>query len=198
LFRRTDKPADQQAVATETAPGTGKGRPTPSRKDAEAAARERARMGMDKKTAQKVLRDRRTATNQEVREGIRRGDERFLPARDQGPVKRFVRDWVDSRISVAEFLVPAMILIVVLGWSGGGGAKPTTLSRIASDLQIFTLLIVVIEVALTRVRLTKLVKEKFPDEANTRVTFYAYSRMITPRFMRLPKAKVKRGGQPKA
>ena len=37
----------------------GKGRPTPSRKEAEAAARERARAGMDKKAAAKLLREKR-------------------------------------------------------------------------------------------------------------------------------------------
>ena len=31
------------------------------------------------------------------REALANGDERYLPARDKGPVRRFVRDYVDSR-----------------------------------------------------------------------------------------------------
>src|SRR5690349_155113 len=110
LFRRTEKPA-ATTTADEDANAGGKGRPTPSRKEAEAAARERARAGMDKKAAQKLLREKRAESNRRMREGMKAGEEKYLPARDQGPVRRYVRDWVDSRISVAEFLLPLLILI---------------------------------------------------------------------------------------
>jgi len=176
----------------------GKGRPTPSRKEAEAAARERARAGMDKKAAQKLLREKRTESNRKMREGMKTGDERFLPARDQGPIKRFVRDWVDSRLTVTEFIVPLMIVIIILGWTGGGTAKnPSTLSTIAGYVQLMTLLLITVDVVFTRFRLTSALKAAFPDQEIPRVTFYAYTRMMAPRFMRTPKAKVRIGGAPR-
>ena len=42
---------------------------------------------MDKKAAQKVLRERRAESNAKMREGMRTGEERYLPARDKGPVQ---------------------------------------------------------------------------------------------------------------
>jgi len=181
-----------------TTENTGKGRPTPTRKEAEAAARERARAGMDKKAAQKLLREKRAESNRKMREGMKAGDERFLPARDQGPVKRFIRDWVDARLTFTEFIVPVMIVVIILGWTGGGNAKnPTTLSQIAGYLQMVTLLLILVDIVQTRFRLTRALKAEFPDETLPRFMFYAYSRMMAPRFMRTPKAQVKLGGAPR-
>ena len=73
---------------------------------------------MDKKAAQKVLRERRAESNSKVRQGMRTGDERYLPARDKGPVKRFIRNYIDARLSVAEFLLPLLLVIMVMQYSG--------------------------------------------------------------------------------
>ena len=91
MFRRTSKTESSETLVHEKGPGA-KGRPTPTRKEAEAAARERAKAPMDKKAAQKVLRERRVESNAKVRQGMKTGDERYLPARDKGPVKRFIRN----------------------------------------------------------------------------------------------------------
>src|SRR5690349_11512357 len=108
LSARSEKSAPAEALADEAA--GKKGRPTPSRKEAQAAARERARAGMDKKSAQKLLREKRTDSNRRMREGMKNGEEKFLPARDQGPVKRFVRDWVDSRLMFTELVLPLLLV----------------------------------------------------------------------------------------
>ena len=49
---------------------------------------------------------------------MRTGDERYLPARDTGPVKRFIRDFVDSRFQFIELLIPVLLVTLVLGYSG--------------------------------------------------------------------------------
>jgi hypothetical protein len=188
LFRRTEKPATT-ATAENDAKVGGKGRPTPSRKEAQAAARERARTAMDKKAAQKLLREKRTESNRRMREGMKAGDERFLPARDQGPVRRYVRDWVDSRISVAEFLLPLLILIMVLQSSGAAG-----LSSIIWSIMIVLL---VVDTLWIRFKLRRDLKAKFPDENLRGTMFYAFIRMLQLRFMRLPKAQVKFGQKPR-
>ena len=115
MFRRTAKP---QPETVQVEKPDGKGRPTPTRKEAQAAAKERARMGMDKKSAQKVLRERRAQDNQKMREGMRTGDQRYLMERDKGPVRAFVRDYVDTRISFMEYLLPVLVLIMALQFAG--------------------------------------------------------------------------------
>lgn len=188
LFRRTEKSADA-ATADADAKAAGKGRPTPSRKEAEAAARERARAGMDKKAAQKLLREKRTESNRRMREGMKAGEEKYLPARDQGPVRRFVRDWVDSRLSVAEFLLPLLILIMVLQSTGSGG--------LSSMIWTVMLLLLVIDTLWIRFRMHRDLRAKFPDESLRGTTFYAFVRMLQLRFMRLPKPNVKVGEKPR-
>jgi hypothetical protein len=188
LFRRTEKSA-ATATREEVVKVGGKGRPTPSRKEAQAAARERARAATDKKAAQKLMREKRTESNRRMREGMKAGEERFLPARDQGPVRRFVRDWVDSRISVAEFLLPLLILIMVLQSSGAAG-----LSSIIWSVMIVLL---VVDTIWIRFRLKRDLKAKFPDESLRGTTFYAFIRMLQLRFMRLPKPAVKFGQKPR-
>ncbi|WP_246004856.1 DUF3043 domain-containing protein [Nocardioides marmorisolisilvae] len=171
---------------------SGKGRPTPSRKEAEAAASERARAGMDKKAAQKLLREKRTESNRKMREGMKAGDERYLPARDQGPVKRFVRDYVDSRITFAEFLLPVLILIMV----GSAAKTGSTVAAVTSYIWSASILLLLVDTLLLRFRLRRALKAKFPDENLRGTTFYAFVRMLQLRFMRLPKPKVKLGGKP--
>ena len=55
-----------------------------------------------------------------MREGMKNGEERYLMARDKGPVRRFVRDFIDARVSIAEFLLPLLLLTFVLQDDTGG------------------------------------------------------------------------------
>jgi hypothetical protein len=191
LFRRTAKPAEdiaaQEATATSAA---GKGRRTPTRKEAQAAARERARAGLDKKSAQKLQREKRAEANRRMRAGLKAGEEKFLPARDQGPVRRFIRDWVDARLSVAEFLLPLLLVIMVLQASGS-----KQLVSASSGLWAATILLLVVDTLWVRFRLRRELKGKFPDESLKGTTYYALLRMVQLRFMRLPKPVVRIGGK---
>jgi hypothetical protein len=190
LFRRTEKPAPEAAAAEAPAP-SGKGRPTPTRKEAEAARRERARAAVDKKAAQKLLRERRAEANRKMREGMKTGEEKYLPARDQGPVRRYIRDWVDSRISVAEFLLPLLVLIMILQASGS-----TQMQSFSSGLWAATILLLVVDSLWMRLRLRRELRAKFPDESLKGTMFYAFVRVLQLRFMRLPKPRVKIGQKP--
>jgi hypothetical protein len=192
LFRRTEKPADQAPAPAGVGAPTGKGRPTPTRKEAEAAARERARAGIDKKAAQKMLREKRAEQNRKMRQGMKSGEEKYLPARDQGPVRRFVRDWVDARISVAEFLLPLLIVIMVLQASGSH-----QLVQLSSSLWAATILLLLVDTLWIRFRLQRALRAQFPDESLKGTTFYALTRMLQLRFMRLPKPNVRVGGKPR-
>jgi hypothetical protein len=185
LFRRTKSEETTSAVPPK--PG-GKGRPTPTRKEAEAAARARAKGAADKKAARQQLRERRVQDNARMREGMKTGDERFLPARDQGKVRKFVRDRVDSRLSAAEFLLPLLVVIMVLTYSSN-----PTLNRYGQSLWLVTILLVALDTVWLVVTLRREMRRRFPDESHKGATFYGVLRSMQLRFLRLPKPQVKRG-----
>ncbi len=187
MFRRTKSAEPTSTTATDAKPG-GKGRPTPSRREAEAAARARAKGAADKKAAAKLLRERRAEQNAKMREGMRRGDERYLPARDQGKVRKFVRDRVDSRLSMAEFLLPLLVIIMVLSYSGNA-----SLTRFGQSLWLVTIVLVSLDTVLLLFRLRKELKQRFPDESPKGTSFYAILRAMQLRFLRMPKPTVKLG-----
>jgi hypothetical protein len=191
VFRRSSKVEAQPTDLEPKGPGA-KGRPTPTRKEAEAARKERARAGTDKKAAAKLLRERRTESNSKVRQGMRTGDERYLPARDQGPVKRFIRNFVDARISIAEFLLPLLVVIMVLQYSGS-----KQLLGFSNALWTTTLLVVAIDTIWLLIRLKRALKAEFPDENMKGTTFYTLLRVLQLRWLRMPKPQVKIGGAPR-
>jgi len=196
LFGRSkqDVPVDVASASAldhdVTADEAKKGRPTPKRKDAQAAARERARMSLDEKAARKVLRERRMDQTRKMRDALKGGDERYLPARDKGPVKRFVRDYVDSRLCVAELLLPALVITMFLTYN------PAT-QAVGTSLQMVVVLLTLIDTAWLIIRLRRAVHQQFPDESLRGITSYALLRVMQVRFWRQPKARVGLGGKPK-
>ena len=169
-----------------------KGRPTPSRKEAEAAARERAKGTMDKKAAQKLLRERRADSNSKMRQGMRSGEERYLPTRDKGPVRRFIRNYVDARISVAEFLLPLLLVIMAMQYSG-----VRDLVRFSASLWTVTLFLVALDSLWLMFRLKRALRAEFPDESLKGTTFYTLLRALQLRWLRMPKPQVRIGGKPR-
>jgi hypothetical protein len=186
LFRRTKPDTVPTAPPSGTSKESGKGRPTPTRREAEAAARDRAKAGRDKKAAAKLLRENRSKQNAKMREGLRSGDERYLPARDQGPVRRFIRDFVDSRLSMAEFLLPLLIVVMV-----SQGFAPS----FANGLWSATILLVALDTTLLVWRMKRELRRRFPDESHKKTTFYALLRSLQIRWLRLPKPRVKLGAK---
>ena len=188
MFRRhsSEVPAD---TSVDDKP-QGKGRPTPTRKEAEAAARERAKLPRDRKALARMQRQKRIESSRAIREGMKSGDEKNLLPRDRGPVRRYVRDLVDSRLGFSELLVPMLVLIMILGYAAG----PTG-QRYSTALWYTTILLVIGDVVLLRLRVRRRVRAKFPDESVKGLTVYAVMRALNLRFLRLPKPKVKIGQQ---
>lgn len=187
MFRRTKPDSTASTTSDATKPG-GKGRPTPTRREAEAAARARAKGAADRKEAARLLRQKRAEQNAKMREGMKTGEERYLPARDQGKLRRFARDLVDSRLSMAEFLLPLLVIIMVLTYVGN-----TSLNRVGQSLWLVTILLVSLDTVMLVFRLKREVKRRFPGESTKGLTFYAMLRAMQLRFLRLPKPNVKLG-----
>ncbi len=192
MFRR--KSAETPSTTSTDAPVAtaptpqGKGRPTPTRKEAEAAARARARLPKDKRAAAKLARERRAAESAKMREGMKAGDPRYLPKRDQGPVRQFIRDFVDARVSFAEFLLPLLLIIMFMQYSG-----TEQLMSFSNALWSITIILVFLDSIFLRFQLRRQLKQRFPDEPLKGTTFYALLRALQLRFLRMPKPRVKLG-----
>lgn len=187
LFSRNKSEPHSSADPATTKNG-GKGRPTPSRREAEEAAKARAKVPRTRKELARAQRETRTESSQQVRAAMKAGDERFYPARDRGPVRRFVRDFVDSRFSFIELMVPLLVVTMVLGYSGNA-----RLAEIGNIVMLGTLLLVVMDIVFLRLRLRRELVRRFPDEHTKGVTYYAVSRALQMKFMRMPKSRVKIG-----
>ena len=187
MFRRS-KAAEAPTTPTTLKEG-GKGRPTPSRREAQAAAKARAKGPQDRKAAAKLDRQRRSELNARAREGMKTGDDRYLPARDKGPVRRFVRDYIDARLSIAEFLLPLLLVIMLLQYSGNAALVKTS-----SQLWGVTLLMVTLDTGWLLFRIKRALRAKFPDESLKGTTFYTVLRVLQLRWLRMPKPQVKIGG----
>jgi hypothetical protein len=189
LFRRTKSETTPVATDPTTEGGAQKkGRPTPSRKEAEAAAKARAKVPRTRKEMAAAQKQQRGQNSGQMRQAMRTGDDRYLPARDKGPVKRFVRDYVDSRFSFIELLIPLMLVVLILGFTGN--PTVTTYANLAM-LSVFVLIIV--DLIRLRFRLKRELTTRFPDAPLKGLTYYAVARSMQMRFMRLPKVKVKVG-----
>ncbi len=84
----------------------GKGRRTPTRKEAEAARKKQMKVPVTRKDQAKRERAAREELRLKQREALKTGDEKYLPLRERGPVRKFCRDYVDRRWNFAEFLLP--------------------------------------------------------------------------------------------
>ena len=184
MFRRSSS----EPTPTVPEKAGGKGRPTPSRKEAEAAARARAKVPRTRKEQMAAQRSARGESSQRVREAMKTGDDRYLPARDRGPVRRFIRDYVDSRFSFIELMVPLLVVSMILGYSG-----IPSLLQLGNTVLFTTILVILVDIVMLRFRIRREMARRFPDESTKGLTFYAALRSLQMKFLRLPKPQVKIG-----
>ncbi|MGW7379391.1 DUF3043 domain-containing protein [Streptomyces sp. NPDC054794] len=199
VFRSRAK--DEKAAPADKAPVTDskqprdpqapKGRPTPKRSEAQSQRRSVASTPTTRKDAAKRQRDERRQALDRQRQALAGGDERYLPARDKGPVRKFARDWVDARFNVAEFFLPLAVVILVLSV-----VQVPALQNIALLLWLVVIVLIVLDSILSGFRLKKRLAERFPDTNKRGAVAYALMRSLQMRRLRLPKPQVKRGERP--
>lgn len=187
-------PADKAPVTDSKQtrdPQAPKGRPTPKRSEAQTQRRSVAQTPSTRKEAAKRQRDDRRAQMERQRQALANGDERYLPARDKGPVRKFARDFVDSRFCVAEFFLPMAVVILVLSMVRVG-----SLQSIALLLWLVVIVMIVADSIAIAIRLRKQLAARFPDVPTKGAVRYALMRTLQMRRLRLPKPQVKRGERP--
>jgi hypothetical protein len=126
---------------------------------------------------------------------MRTGDERYLPARDKGPERRFARDWIDSRRSVGEYIVylalGSLVALFLLMQLAPGVAA-------AVMLLMYVIVFAVIADGIVRGRLLKkaLVAKFGAGNLPRGVVWYGVNRSMQPRRNRMPNPQVKIGQHP--
>lgn len=181
--------SDSPAPTEPTKPG-GKGRPTPTRREAEAARKARAKTPRTRKEIAAANRKARMDAQSKVREAYKTGDDKSLPARDRGPIRRFVRDFIDVRFSFIELLIPIMVVTLVMSLSGN-----TQLVKTSELLLLAVMIMIVVEMVLMRMKLRKELVRRFPDQTYKGTTYYAIMRAMQMKFLRLPKPQHKIGDE---
>jgi hypothetical protein len=172
-------------------PQAPKGRPTPKRSEAQSQRRSVANTPTTRKDAAKRQREERRAALERQRQALAGGDERYLPARDKGPVRRFARDFIDSRFNVAEFFLPMAVVILVLSV-----VRVAALQNFALLLWLVVIVLIVLDSIFSAFRLKKRLNERFLDQNRRGAIPYALMRSLQMRRLRLPKPQVKRGERP--
>jgi hypothetical protein len=197
LAKRQNAASEAETPVAETPEETaarlkqGKGAPTPSRRQQE-AARKRPLVPTDRKEAARVARQKQAEAREKARIGMAAGDDRYLTARDRGPQRRYVRDYVDARFSIGEFLIPVMLIVIILTFLPW------------PEMQVYGLfalwgffLIAVIDCFVLGFLVRKRIGAKFgATKVERGLRWYAAMRALQLRVMRLPKPQVKRGQFP--
>jgi hypothetical protein len=186
--KKTDQsPVDADSEHPER-PGA-KNRPTPKRRDQE-AANFRPVVVTDRKAAAKADREKRRQTMASQRAAMMTGDEAGLPARDKGPERRYVRDYVDARFSVGEVMLPIMLLVLLLSFVRTTWALTT----------VFVVVYGLVGVAIGDAyfmwrRLKRKLIAKF-GTLPSGLAMYSIMRAFQIRRTRMPRPQVKRGEWP--
>ncbi|MFE5810800.1 DUF3043 domain-containing protein [Streptomyces sp. NBC_01232] len=172
-------------------PQAPKGRPTPKRAVAQSQRKAVVASTGNRKEDAKRARERRRTEMAKQREALANGDERYLPTRDKGPVRRFVRDYVDSRYSVAEMFLPLAVIILVLSM-----VRQPAIQSVALMLWLGVIALILLDSIGLVFRLRKTLVERFPNEPRRGAIAYGLMRTLQMRRLRLPKPQVKRGERP--
>ncbi len=196
-----DGTAGSYGPAKTTAP---KGRPTPKRDDgrrrgpvapapmtsAEARARRKAIGGPKLSRAErKTERLERRAKMNDNRARMMAGEEGYLLPRDKGPVRKYVRDIVDSRRNLLGMFMPLALGMIFVMF-----AVPQVQYYISPAMLLLMAMMAIDAIWLSR-KVGNMVDEKFPDntESHWKLGFYAAGRASQLRRMRAPRPTVNRG-----
>jgi len=139
------------------------------------------------------VRESRQRTRSErtrARKALVAGDERNLPARDQGPARAYARDVVDSRRRVAELFLPGAVVVFVLNFW-----RDPRVQVLGMFIWLLLIVGIVVDSFLVSRRLKKEVARKYPKERTKGLTSYVVLRSMQIRRLRLPPPRVKPGAK---
>jgi hypothetical protein len=209
-------PVTLQEAPTDSAPTRGsrktspKGRPTPKRDDAarrgakkgpiapaprtasEARARRKTLAGP--KLSREERRDQRVANRARMtdrRNRMMAGEEGYLLPRDQGPIRRYIRDVVDARRNLLGLFMPSALFLLFVSMG------VPQLQLYMSPVMLGLMVVMGVDAFLLGRKVNKLVDAKFPSntESHWKLGMYAAGRASQMRRMRAPRPQVQRGAK---
>ena len=184
-----------------------KGRPTPKRTDARrnprkgpvapaprtaSEARARRKLLAGPRLSREERRAERAAGRARMtdrRDRMMAGEEAYLLPRDQGPIRRYVRDMVDSRRNVLGLFMPATLVLLFIMF-----AVPQ-LQLYVSPAMLVLIVVMSLDGLILGRKVSKLVDAKFPNNTESRwkLGLYAAGRASQMRRLRAPRPQVQRG-----
>lgn len=153
--------------------------PTPTRKEAEAARMERLHPNLSKKERKKAEREARYKAQTEAWERVEKSPERTL-----------LRDFVDTRWTLAEFMMPFMLLILAAMFVFMTNIEVTTIIAFLLWGFFFATLI---NIFIMWRSFKKLLAERVPNASTKGLLMYMMNRAIMIRRFRRPLPRIKRG-----
>ena len=121
------------------------------------------------------------------------GDEKFLPMKDKGAQRRYIRDYVDARWSVGELIIPMMFLVIILTVI----FEKNAMGSVAIFLLWGFFLVAVIDCIIAGLLIQRKLTAKYGAEKVQKGNrWYTAMRALQLRPMRLPKPQVKRRAFP--
>ena len=167
--------------------------PTPKRKDAEAARKKALKVPKDSKEAKKAMRERTREQKAEARLAMARGEEWAMPIRDKGPVKRHVRNLVDSRWHFGELFLPIALAVLILSL-----IPNPAVARFVYFLWLIMMLGTIVDEVFLAFKIKSEVNKNYSDPKERKgAIFYGIMRALQLRQLRLPPPTVKIGGASK-
>jgi hypothetical protein len=180
LFRRNSQPATPEPTTTlESAPTGKKDRPTPTRKEAEAARRQRMNTTLSKKQS------RAAASRQSRSERMK-----TISAREAVPEKVLMRDYIDARFNLGEFLLPSVVVILAVTLLGSYWPAVTLIATMAMYLFILG---VFVDGYLMWRGFKKVLAKRLPKASPKGLLMYGMTRSTQIRRFRSPAPRIKRG-----
>ena len=180
LFRRNSQPATPEPTTTlESAPSGKKDRPTPTRKEAEAARRQRMNTTLSKKQS------RAAASRQSRSERMK-----TISAREAVPEKVLMRDYIDARFNLGEFLLPSVVVILAVTLLGSYWPVVTLIATMAMYLFIIG---VFVDGYLMWRGFKKVLAKRLPNASPKGLLMYGMTRSTQIRRFRSPAPRIKRG-----
>ena len=172
----------------EKKPAEKKGRPPHKRNEAEQQRVVNRLAPAATKEAKKLQKAQARVLRAQQRDAYMRGDENALPPRDKGPVRKFIRNYVDSRRSIGEFFLPIIVLVLFMT------LIPVVYVQFAAIALMYSALLfsVIDGLFLTR-RIKREVAQRFPDAPLKGLGMYGWLRSTQIRRLRAPLPQVKRG-----
>ncbi len=186
---KTDMPA-QYELNTDSI-SSGKGHATPTRRERE-AANLRPLVSNDRKAGNKASRAKMADAREKARIGMANGVEAYLPLKDKGVQRRYIRDHIDARWSVGELIIPVMFLVIILTFI----KDPILQTAAIFGLWGFFIIAVIDCIVVGLVVQRKLAAKFGEDKVQRGNRWYTAMRALQMRRMRLPKPQGKRGTFP--